>query len=64
MFAVAVGANRRIGFTPGHELAVNPLPEIIFYVLMAFAAGKRDIKVVDRRLRKAGTEDPVSGPAG
>ena len=45
---MAIGTDRRIGFAPGYQLAVNSLPEIIFYILVASAASGRDIEMVDR----------------
>jgi hypothetical protein len=48
MFAVAVRAYRRINLTAGNQLAVNTFPEILLYVVVAFAAGFGDVKVINR----------------
>ena len=64
MLAVTVGADGRVGFATGHELAVDPLPEVVLDSLVTLATGRGYVEVIDRRLRVAGREDAVRRARG
>jgi hypothetical protein len=49
VFTVAFGTGRRIDFTPFKEFTCDAFLKILFDLTMAFTAGGRDIKVVNRR---------------
>ena len=48
MFAVAVRANRRINLTAGYQLAVNPFPKVLLYIVVTLATGFGNIEVINR----------------
>ena len=59
VLTVAVGAHRRIGLSPIHQLAVDALSKVALDTLVALAAGPRDVEVVDARFCEPGREDLV-----
>jgi len=65
MLTVALSAHRGIGLAPSGQLAMYPLPVVLFYAPMAFPAGFGNIKMVDGRFGIARTQYAMSGsPSG
>lgn len=64
MFAVTIGAYRRIGFPSKGQFPVDPFPIIAFDPPMTFATRAGYIKMIDRRFRIPRRQNAVSCTSG